>query len=1022
MKRKTGVVVFFLLLMVALPSFLSAVTIAVTSPTSASKWCGTQTIEWTVTGTEPSDMTWQVRYYDNVALTWWTWNNTTQAWQIPLPSASDNLPYGTRSLEISTLDPNFNQNLNAAKVEVYGLSVLSPGENGVSPAITFLVDNTAPGITLDSYTTTPPGGSRNSGWFNASHAPVTVAITVTDADAGVRATNTVKYQMDGGAPAYISAGSTTSPFSTSFTATEGEILEIYAYDDAVDNTGDANEGYLEKTDYKVDLTAPSSNISVNYADRTFSLSPTDATSGIDWTNVYYQFVLEDDTLTMWYLYSESSVCDIPVGAKSLRVRCRDIAGNEDDRTIYFTSDRKISGYVKNYKGTALNEIKILLGGEVNDTAITNVSGYYEFTGLDPFGWYNLAPLVKNNMPAGKTYPGLETDKTSQNFIVVSGWPGRMYDRGNAADHQFDSSAILTPPLLTEVYSLSMAGTRMLTGVLNTTDNKMDILFSDGAMLRGYYYSGGAYARRTWSPKGTTYNLCLLDSTQDDTRLDSIVLCGTGTAVANIHDRDGVKTKEITTLVLSTDVGGVNLRTAPYDTIWSTNFGFGRGNVLFAGSGTNYNAVFLYNITDGTVWETALSQKIIPGTETLCLREAGKPVVLVGSQSDTSDLTLTAMDVTGGSSIWTRVFTGIRGKITPVVSMTEDGGWEDVIAVRTSTNISTGEMRVYVLNGATGEIKKQWAAPTGTTVVTNTTFSAAVADIDKDGKRELVLADGSGNIYVIDLIAGSLINAGTALGKVWAAVDFDGNADGNKEIIASYGTQLLILSSDLSVFASRDMGDSITNVVVSDVSGSGFIEIVVSLPARTSILRAATSSDLPGGSAPVIADIYSYGGKVYIVWSYTPTASGLSGFRIYRSTNPSDPSSWVLAGTTAADATSYIDSPSEGIYSYRVAAYNDYGELMSASSVPVEVSGGGSAGSGATKCFIATAAYGTPMAAEVLKLRKFRDEHLLTNRAGRAFVRWYYRHSPPVAEYISQRKVARMLVRAGLRPFLWILSF
>jgi len=74
------------------------------------------------------------------------------------------------------------------------------------------------------------------------------------------------------------------------------------------------------------------------------------------------------------------------------------------------------------------------------------------------------------------------------------------------------------------------------------------------------------------------------------------------------------------------------------------------------------------------------------------------------------------------------------------------------------------------------------------------------------------------------------------------------------------------------------------------------------------------------------------------------------------------------------------------------------------------------------CFIATAAYGTSMAAEVVKLREFRDRHLLTNRAGRAFVRWYYGHSPSVADYIRQRKVARALVRTGLRPLLWILSF
>ena len=37
------------------------------------------------------------------------------------------------------------------------------------------------------------------------------------------------------------------------------------------------------------------------------------------------------------------------------------------------------------------------------------------------------------------------------------------------------------------------------------------------------------------------------------------------------------------------------------------------------------------------------------------------------------------------------------------------------------------------------------------------------------------------------------------------------------------------------------------------------------------------------------------------------------------------------------------------------------------------------------CFIATAAYGSPMAEEIQILRKFRDEYLLTNRMGQALV-------------------------------------
>jgi hypothetical protein len=67
------------------------------------------------------------------------------------------------------------------------------------------------------------------------------------------------------------------------------------------------------------------------------------------------------------------------------------------------------------------------------------------------------------------------------------------------------------------------------------------------------------------------------------------------------------------------------------------------------------------------------------------------------------------------------------------------------------------------------------------------------------------------------------------------------------------------------------------------------------------------------------------------------------------------------------------------------------------------------------CFIATAAYGTPMAEEVQILREFRDKYLLTNPAGRAFVDFYYRVSPPIAEFITEHPVLKPIVRAGLVP-------
>jgi hypothetical protein len=67
------------------------------------------------------------------------------------------------------------------------------------------------------------------------------------------------------------------------------------------------------------------------------------------------------------------------------------------------------------------------------------------------------------------------------------------------------------------------------------------------------------------------------------------------------------------------------------------------------------------------------------------------------------------------------------------------------------------------------------------------------------------------------------------------------------------------------------------------------------------------------------------------------------------------------------------------------------------------------------CFIATAAYGTPMADEIETLREFRDKYLLTNPVGRALVDVYYAVSPPVAEFITEHLNLKPIVRAGLLP-------
>jgi hypothetical protein len=74
------------------------------------------------------------------------------------------------------------------------------------------------------------------------------------------------------------------------------------------------------------------------------------------------------------------------------------------------------------------------------------------------------------------------------------------------------------------------------------------------------------------------------------------------------------------------------------------------------------------------------------------------------------------------------------------------------------------------------------------------------------------------------------------------------------------------------------------------------------------------------------------------------------------------------------------------------------------------------------CFIATAAYGTPLHEDIEVLRDFRDEYLMTNPVGREFVKLYYETSPPIAEVISEHEWLRTIVREGfVKPLVYILN-
>ena len=182
-----------------------------------------------------------------------------------------------------------------------------------------------------------------------------------------------------------------------------------------------------------------------------------------------------------------------------------------------------------------------------------------------------------------------------------------------------------------------------------------------------------------------------------------------------------------------------------------------------------------------------------------------------------------------------------------------------------------------------------------------------------------------------------------------------------------------------------------------------------------------------GDVSAIADIYAAETTVTMNSSYSITASFESG-------HPEPTAQLTVSSTSGGSAT----VPGEGTFSYSLGAVvglvaeavtgyrftgwsGDVGTVDDISDAATTITMDGSYSIMASfsavglQCFIATAAYGTPMAEEIQSLREFRDEYLLTNAVGRALVALYYRVSPPIAEFITEHPSLKAIVRIALLP-------
>ncbi|HET6491216.1 MAG TPA: fibronectin type III domain-containing protein [Syntrophales bacterium] len=157
--------------------------------------------------------------------------------------------------------------------------------------------------------------------------------------------------------------------------------------------------------------------------------------------------------------------------------------------------------------------------------------------------------------------------------------------------------------------------------------------------------------------------------------------------------------------------------------------------------------------------------------------------------------------------------------------------------------------------------------------------------------------------------------------------------------------------------------------------------------------------------------------VIVAWDANPEPA-VRGYVIYYGTSPGNYTQSIDVGNSTSCAISGLQAGAT--YYMAVTAYDDSRNESGFSNEIVYAASTESspASSSGNRCFIATAAFGSPMAPEVALLRAFRDSYLLTNGPGRIVVDFYYRVSPPIADLISRDENLRQIARLALMPLIY----
>lgn len=165
---------------------------------------------------------------------------------------------------------------------------------------------------------------------------------------------------------------------------------------------------------------------------------------------------------------------------------------------------------------------------------------------------------------------------------------------------------------------------------------------------------------------------------------------------------------------------------------------------------------------------------------------------------------------------------------------------------------------------------------------------------------------------------------------------------------------------------------------------------------------------------------AHAAQVTVAWDSNPEPD-VTGYKVYYGTSSGNYTVTYDAGNnTSAVITGLLAGVT---YYFAAVAYdalnNESGFSNEVSyTTPAGSAGGSSSSGGGGGCFIATAAFGSYRAPEVILLQKFRDRVLLTNAPGRLFVDFYYRVSPRIADFIGRHDSLKSATRLALMPLIF----